>query len=566
MSFVKKISLQVPISTSAVFLNGFLSNERELCHLAGLANSVLIEETLLYCYYKYGTDFIKKLKGNYSLAILDSKNQKIILVRDKLGTVPLYYYINNEINNQYITFSQDIPSIVRENGLCTSIDLLALTQYLTMHSINCEHTLFSGVKRLLPGHYLSFDLRLAKVQLTQFWDINFSPQPWRVGEVVEQFSTHFQRSVSGHQEGAAATLSSGRDSASIVLTMKHIFKQDIPTFSAIFDIKNYEKEHIAYIVRKHKLRHKFKEITYYEYLSHMHMVVKILGGPPIDSCEVCSFITGRCQSNFINKILTGNFADEFWGGFGSYRFFYLLQILKQDPLKIFSFRHLMSKQLFRFLYLAYAKCKYQDKNLGLYIKFSPQRLKILRMPYDAQVTEKEIWGNFNQIINHPTLSPLDKVFYAFIKRAEVFGTHDFLLAQANNIRAIFPYADDDLIDLALKVPREILFHQGNIKYPQLQYLAQWMPISYLRLPKRGFPIPIFDWFKSDQFKYLEYFWQQPATPLFRELFDIDYIKRLVFILKQMRFDFLGSFELATKMHTLQMLKIFFQEFESHLRL
>jgi len=111
-------------------------------------------EVILYLYEKLGIDFVSQLRGDFALAIYDRLKQKVFLVRDRMGVKPFYYYINN---NELI-FGSEIKALkVAKPGLQLNKD--NLKKYFVFKYSPLDETLFTDVKRLMPGHILEYDLQ-----------------------------------------------------------------------------------------------------------------------------------------------------------------------------------------------------------------------------------------------------------------------------------------------------------------------------------------------------------------------------------------------------------------------
>ena len=124
-------------------------------------------EIIPHAYEEYGEKFISKLNGQFAICMYDIKNKKLFLIRDRLGIKPIYYYHNK---NKF-GFASEIKCLLELPGFKKQINEIALNSYFTHRYFPGEDTLFKGIKRLLPGHYLVLG---KKLEVKKYWDIHFS--------------------------------------------------------------------------------------------------------------------------------------------------------------------------------------------------------------------------------------------------------------------------------------------------------------------------------------------------------------------------------------------------------
>jgi len=125
-------------------------------------------ETILHLYEEYGADCVNYLRGMFAFAIWDEKRRELFIARDRLGVKPLYYTYTSDGS---LYFGSDIKTLFEAGALKPELNFAALSDYLANHAPSGEETLFTGVKRLLPGHTLLW--RDGELKIQQFWDVSF---------------------------------------------------------------------------------------------------------------------------------------------------------------------------------------------------------------------------------------------------------------------------------------------------------------------------------------------------------------------------------------------------------
>jgi len=141
-------------------------------------------EILVHLYEKYGTDLVQRLRGMFAFALWDSNTKTLMLARDRLGIKPLYY----TMVDGKLLFASEIKSIIRSDEVNASVNTAALHDYLTFRHTLINDTMFAGIKKLLPGHVMTY--HEAEVSIRKYWDV-----PVGTGEVKSEdfYVKHLRR-------------------------------------------------------------------------------------------------------------------------------------------------------------------------------------------------------------------------------------------------------------------------------------------------------------------------------------------------------------------------------------
>src|SRR5580658_8963766 len=158
--------------TVAIVFNGEIYNHGDLAlDLASKGHVFRTRsdtETIVHAYEEYGDDCVQHLRGMFGFAIWDSRNQRLLLARDRLGIKPLYYYRDARM----LAFASEIKALLEITGVPRDVDPEAFDQFLSQRYVPGPRTMFKGIFRLQPGHTLVVDN--AGVQMRQYWDIDYS--------------------------------------------------------------------------------------------------------------------------------------------------------------------------------------------------------------------------------------------------------------------------------------------------------------------------------------------------------------------------------------------------------
>lgn len=185
-------------------------------------------EVIVHLYEERSLDFLKKLRGVFALVLYDSKKEKLILVRDRLGVKPLYYFWDGK----NFIFASEIKGIL-EYEMKREIELSSLFHYLSFGYVPGRNTMIKGIKRILPAHYLIFDLNSKELIEKRYWDaIEVENSSSKNLEMLLKETLELYLSDNAP---VGAQLSGGHDSSSIVAFMKK-YREEVKTFCAYYDV------------------------------------------------------------------------------------------------------------------------------------------------------------------------------------------------------------------------------------------------------------------------------------------------------------------------------------------
>jgi len=200
-----------------IVLNGEIYNYKELrADLEKLNHKFKTAsdtESIVHGYEKWGEEVCRRLKGMFGFAIWDDRNKKLVLARDRLGIKPLYYYHDEE----KIVFGSEIKAILQCPGIRKEIDPVALNNYLTFEYIPSPRSIFKGIRKLKPGHWLTW--QDGKIKIQSYWELIPERKEWKEKEAGERLLELLESSVKLRLVSdvpLGAFLSGGIDSSIIV--------------------------------------------------------------------------------------------------------------------------------------------------------------------------------------------------------------------------------------------------------------------------------------------------------------------------------------------------------------
>src|SRR5699024_3374286 len=271
-------------------------------------------EVLLHGYEQWGKAMLDKLRGMFTFAIWDRHAQTLFCARDHFGIKPLYYYQNDAGE---LLFGSEIKSFLDHPGFKKELNEDQLSLYLSYQFSPGENTFFRGVKKLLPAHWMEWKDGALTVQ--RYWTPRFTPDDGPTLQEWEQaISDAMQESVAAHKIAdveVGSFLSSGVDS-SYMAALAHVDK----TFTVGFANKQYDETDYAREFSAHiGVKNTAYRITPEEYWENLGRIQYHMDEPLADAASVALYFVNREAAKQVKVCLSGEGADEFFGGYNIYK-------------------------------------------------------------------------------------------------------------------------------------------------------------------------------------------------------------------------------------------------------
>ena len=271
-------------------------------------------EMLIHGYEEWGVELLQKLRGMFAIAIYDKKKKELFLARDHFGIKPLYYYNNN---NNTMLFSSEIKAFLDHPDFKKELNEEMLGAYLTFSFIPGPKTIFKNVYKLKPGHYMLINVETREYKIEQYFDMKFSNTDESFESISNQISEAMKESVKYHlisDVEVGSFLSSGIDSSYLV----SLAKPD-KTYTVGFTNKKYsEIDNAKELCQMLGINNTSAIITKEEYMNVLDDVYYHLDEPTSDACSIAVYFLSQMASKDLKVVLSGEGADELFGGYNSY--------------------------------------------------------------------------------------------------------------------------------------------------------------------------------------------------------------------------------------------------------
>lgn len=454
-------------------------------------------EVLLALYKEKGEDFLHDLRGVFSFVIWDEKRKKLFGARDRFGSKPFYYTENKEA----FYFSSTVENLFPWQEL--KLNLETFHHYLSYQYVPGAETIQENIYELEPGHYF-YKKWGQDLKIKAYASLDFMPRNTTIKKEVNKIQDVLRESVHLHMEAehpVGAFLSGGVDSSAIVAFAKEK-NPNIPTFTVGFQREGFSEIDIARkTAEKLDVIHHYYEISSQEFIQVLPQVIQKMGDPVADPAAVPLYIAAREAKKNVDTILSGEGADELFGGYEIYRepkslkiFDYIPKVLQNNLQKM---AKLLPKGVRGKSFIERGTTPLKDRFIGNAKIFTEEEKRKLIKDYQSDYQYKNI--------SHPLY---DKVsHYSDIHKMQYIDLHtwapgDILvkadrMSMAHGLNLRSPFFDKEVFKVVSKIPSELTVTKTTTKSVLREALHGIVPDSVLYNKKLGFPVPLKYWLKND---------------------------------------------------------------------
>lgn len=451
-------------------------------------------EVILHGYEEYKEDILNKLRGMFAFVIYDIKEKSLFGARDFYGIKPFYYYYDDD----NFLFGSEIKSFLGNPNFKKELNKDMLSQYLTFQCSIGEDTFFKNTYKLLPGHY--FIYKDKELEIKKYYEVKLEPNDDKsLEEWVSGIREVIDNSVLAHKVSdveVGSFLSSGVDS-SLIAKLSSVDK----TFTVGYDNKKYsEIDYAKEFSDKINVSNVSKKISKEEYFKEFSNVQYYMDEPLADASAVMLYFLSKTASKHVKVCLSGEGADEIFGGYNIYHEPYSVSWYNKIPyfirkcigILVYPFRNYTG---FNFLYRRSKKI--EDRYIGNAFIFEPNDAKkIVNFNYGNK-TYKDFTKSY-----YDKVSDLDVVTKMQYTDFNFWLIYDILLkadkmSMANSLEVRVPYLDRKVIEYASKLPSKYKIVGNETKYAFRKVAKEELADKVADKKKLGFPVPIREWLKED---------------------------------------------------------------------
>lgn len=486
-------------------------------------------EVILHLYEELGEGCVKKLRGMFAFCIYDKKKNLFFGARDRFGIKPLFYIETKDC----FALASEAKAFTHLSGFTPRVNDKIIPHYLTFQYVPEPETMFEGVYKIPPAH--TFTWKDGRLTLARYWQARFKPRQAPFREFLEGTGQVLREAVKLHTQADVpwgAFLSGGIDSTVIVGLLREL--GPVSTFSVGYEDEKYsELSEAAETARYLETDHEEYLIRPEEFWEHLPKLVWHFDDPVADPAAISLYFVARMARKKITVTLSGEGADEVFGGYGIYREPLSLGPVSWLPRPALS---AASRLLPGFLpgrnYLRRAATPIEKRYFGNALIFTEddkrKLLKQKEFPAPTTVTAPL----FKEAAAYDDVTKMQYIDIHTWMTGDILAKAD-KMTMANSLELRVPYLDHHVFEFAATIPLKYKIKDGLTKFTLRQAFKNLVPPSAVNRPKRGFPVPTRVWLKGPLARQATGLLSQPFL---ERWFNRGYIGRLLSDHKEGRAD------------------------------
>lgn len=494
-------------------------------------------ETILHLYEEHGADCVNFLRGMFAFTIWNRREKSLFIARDRFGVKPLYYALDDDGN---LFFGSEIKTILEAGEIRPELNYRALPDQFANHGTSGDETLYRNVKRLLPGHTLTW--HDGRVEINEYWDLKFEPkhEPRSDAEFIDEWRETFRESVKLRLMADVPLgmfLSGGIDSSAIAATMSTMVDEPIKTFSVGFKEREAnEFEYARIVASAFGTDHHEITITPEQFFDELPNLVWHEDEPIGFIASVPLYFVSKLAQKHVKVVLTGEGSDEILAGYARYA--KALQLLEYGekyesltPSFVRSAVRAGASRIGGKLDRTFLTRSADIENLFLdnFAVFGREMQgRLFSAATKEQIGDPDPYRFQNEwLAKTDACELLDKLLYVDSKTY----LHELLMKQdqmsmAASIESRVPFLDHKLAELTARMPVSMKLRGKTTKFLLKEAMTGILPDEILHRKKMGFPVPVGSWFRGPFKKVIdEYVLGDRARS--RGIFDPEFVSELV---------------------------------------
>jgi len=502
--------------TIVIAFNGEIYNyielRSELRSLGRVFESDSDTEVILQAYEEWGPDCQSRLNGMWAFAIWDSRTKTMLLSRDRCGEKPLYY---SSYNGSFY-FGSEAKSLLTA-GVSAERNIELLEIYLTFGYIPAPHSFYKNINKLRAGHYMI--IRNGQISEKSYWSLPQRPEAEMRndrGAIEDEFSYLLQDSVKIRMRcdvPYGAFLSGGLDSASVVALMSELSDYPIETFTIGFDEKEYDERGLARLIsNEFRTNHHEFSIARNEFEVSLNATLRHFDEPFGDSSAIPTGYVAQKAGQYVKMVLTGDGGDELLSGYESYGGEKIAMLYQKIPklmqrgipdLLVKLGQMIGGEKRYKLNRAAgvftASGLNFSDRLIHKSASAPPAMVQAILADSRNQYTAREYVDDvFRDCMFDDPFYKL-MYFHFNVSLPEKMLTKVDRMSMAHSIETRAPFLDFRLVELMAGVSKKVKMQGLQRKVVLRNTVGSKLPPALLNAPKKGFNIPLREWFKDEVF-------------------------------------------------------------------
>lgn len=455
-------------------------------------------EVLVHGFEEWKEDMLPKLRGMFGFAIYNTKDNSLFIARDFFGIKPMHY---TQIGNDFV-YASEIKSILEYPKFEKKFNRKALDSYLSFQYAVPPETFFEGVYCLMPGHYLWY--KDGEVETTRYFEARFNPnEEMTEEEAVDRIEKVFENSVNAHKIAdveVGCFLSSGVDSSYV-----STYFADQKTFTVGFDFgeKYNEISWAKNLSEKIGVEHHTHLISSEEFWNAVPTVQYHMDQPLADPSCIALYFVSRLASHYVKVVLSGEGADELFGGYTCYndpRVFKIYQTIVPHCIRK-AIRAICRKlpDIKGRDYLIRACDKLEERYIGNAFMYDyKQKQELLKDPSIATRPQDLTRKYYYRCRKYDDVTKMQYLDINMWMVGDILLKAD-RMSMANSLELRVPFLDKEVFKVASSLPTKLRCNKHNTKYAMRKAAVRHMPEATAEKEKLGFPVPTRVWLRDEKY-------------------------------------------------------------------
>lgn len=455
-------------------------------------------EVLVHGFEEWKEDMLPKLRGMFGFAIYNTNDNSLFIARDFFGIKPMHY---TQIGNDFV-YASEIKSILEYPKFEKKFNRKALDSYLSFQYAVPPETFFEGVYCLMPGHYLWY--KDGEVETTRYFEARFNPdEEMTEEEAVDRIEKVFENSVNAHKIAdveVGCFLSSGVDSSYV-----STYFADQKTFTVGFDFgeKYNEISWAKNLSEKIGVEHHTHLISSEEFWDAVPTVQYHMDQPLADPSCIALYFVSRLASHYVKVVLSGEGADELFGGYTCYndpRVFKIYQTIVPHCIRK-AIRAICRKlpDIKGRDYLIRACDKLEERYIGNAFMYDyKQKQELLKDPSIATRPQDLTRKYYYRCRKYDDVTKMQYLDINMWMVGDILLKAD-RMSMANSLELRVPFLDKEVFKVASSLPTKLRCNKHNTKYAMRKAAVRHMPEATAEKEKLGFPVPTRVWLRDEKY-------------------------------------------------------------------
>lgn len=455
-------------------------------------------EVLVHGFEEWQEDLLPKLRGMFGFAIYNTKDKSVFIARDFFGIKPMHY---TQIGEDFV-YASEIKSILEHPKFVKRFNTRALDTYLSFQYAVPPETFFEDVYCLMPGHYLWY--RNGEVETTRYFEPRFNPnEEMSEEQAVNEIEKMFENSVNAHKIAdveVGCFLSSGVDSSYV-----STYFADQKTFTVGFDFgeKYNEISWAENLSKKIGVEHHTHLISSEEFWDAVPTVQYHMDQPLADPSCIALYFVSRLASQYVKVVLSGEGADELFGGYTCYndpRVFKIYQTIVPHCIRK-AIRAVCRKlpDIKGRDYLIRACDPLEERYIGNAFMYDyKQKKDLLKDPSIATRPQDYTRKYYYRCRKYDDVTKMQYLDINMWMVGDILLKAD-RMSMANSLELRVPFLDKEVFKVASSLPTSLRCNKSNTKYAMRKAAVRHMPEETAEKEKLGFPVPTRVWLRDEKY-------------------------------------------------------------------